>query len=183
MGQFFNFFDLIYLNNNQLIIISYTMAHILMNEWFVNDDKSITFYDKVKHAEFANGKSKQVASNDSKKVVDRKTGKVTYDAVMVTMHEHTVSNFPKPVRSTQITGYEIDYKSVKERRTISLLLPFGRRRMENKKAVQTDDDIEILFGFKEAPVVETSEATPEATEPVTTTEVPAETTSQETPAN
>ncbi len=151
-----------------------------MNEWFVNDDKSITFYDKVKHAEFANGKSKQVASNDAKKVVDRKTGKVTYDAIMVTMHEHTVSNYTTPVRSTQITGYEIDYKSVKERRTISLLLPFGRRRMENKKAVQSEDDIEILFGFKEAPVVETP---PEATEPVTTTEVPTETTTQETPAN
>jgi len=32
-----------------------------------------------------------------------------------------------------------------------MLMPFGRRQMENRKPLQTEEDIEVLFGYREAP--------------------------------
>lgn len=141
-----------------------------MNEWFVNQDKSITFFDKERHAELANGKSKQVPTNDSKKKVDKKTGKVSYTPIMLTMYEHVLSGeCPTPVISTQLNGYQTEFKSKKERRNITMLMPFGRRQMENKKALQTEEDIEVLFGYREGPSA--TEVTPEVTLVVEAVEV------------
>ena len=52
-------------------------------------------------------------------------------------------------------------KSKKERRNITMLMPFGRRQMENKKALQNEQEIEVLFGYREAPPA--PEVTPEVT--------------------
>jgi hypothetical protein len=152
------------------------MSCILMNEWFVNQDKSITFFDKERHTELANGKSKQVPTTESKKKVDRKTGKVSYTPIMLTMYEHVLSGEnPTPVKSTQITGYQTEFKSKKERRSITMLMPFGRRQMENKKPLQTEEDIEVLFGYREAPpapeVPVSEEVTTSPTEVTTVEEV------------
>jgi hypothetical protein len=111
------------------------MSLILCNDWFVNSDKTVTFYDTTLHQEFKTGQ--------------KKDGK----------YEHVV-NFTKhaPYVSTQVIGYQI---SMVKKHSYVMVLTLGRRLRlvnetegEKKKEkkdtfVQTQDDIEILFGLKE----------------------------------
>ena len=44
------------------------MVVLIIKEWFVNQDKSIKFYDNQKYQDFFTGNVKQIVSEDMKKV-------------------------------------------------------------------------------------------------------------------
>jgi hypothetical protein len=125
------------------------MSLIILNDWFVNEDKSITFYDTTRHKECCTNKTKSVApawalSNPSNKEVK-----------LVQMYEHhlsgTTSNF-KVYPSEQFDGFQVYFKSSKM--SLTLALSLNRRVREGKEFLQTKEEVEVLFGLREAPVVE-----------------------------
>lgn len=139
------------------------MSILIVNDWFVNQDKTITFYDTQKHLVFANGKTKEIPSENKQKVKSTNTGQVTYEIVMQKKFEHVFNPTNCMLTtSTQFTGFQLSRKGI--RNGIStVVLALGRRMKENKKFLQTEEEIEIIFGMREA--------TSPVEEPKTTTEV------------
>lgn len=131
------------------------MSLIIPNDWFVNEDKSITFYDTTRHKDCCTNKTKNVvpswaAANPTAKEVK-----------LVQMYEHQLTGKPSNFQispSTQFDGFQVYYKS---KFSIILALSLGRRVRENKEYTQTQEQIEVLFGLREPepveeePVVET----------------------------
>jgi hypothetical protein len=129
------------------------MVLIIVNEWFVNSDKTVTFYDEQKFKDYLTGNTKQVLSEEEKRVRNKKTGEVTYDKVVLTKHEHRFDPSGYTFsESNQVTGYQFFKKSTRNSPEVRLLLPLGRRQMENKKPVQKLEEIEVLFGLREPEV-------------------------------
>jgi hypothetical protein len=121
------------------------MSIVLCNEWVVNTDQTVIYYDAVAHPVFKTGKKNE-------------EGK----------YEHVIS-FAKetPFVATQITGYQFWYKSQKVQYVV--LLPIGRALRKDKKNVQLKDDVEIMLGLKEGQLstyVEPVEPVVEPVEPV-----------------
>ena len=146
------------------------MSILIVNDWFVNQDKTITFYDTLKHTEFANGKTKEIPS-ESKQKVKKENGKVTQETVLIKKFEHVLN--PKGymlTTSTQFTGFQITRKSVRNAPN-TFVLSLGRRMKENKNFLQTEEEVEVLFGLREAPVEEDETEEGEKTEKTEETEV------------
>jgi hypothetical protein len=121
----------------------------IMNDWFVNQDRTITFYDTKKFSEFANGKTKDVPSEEKQKVKNKQSGQVSFETVMVKKFEHVFN--PKGCMlsvSTQITGYQLSRQGVKNGPSI-LVMALGRRLKENKKFLQSEEEIKIIFGLQD----------------------------------
>ena len=133
------------------------MSLIIPNDWFVNEDKSIIFYDTTRH--------KDCCTNKSKKVVPSWATTTTAKEVkLVQMFEHRVTGSPSNFQispSQQFDGFQVYFKS---KFSLTLALSLGRRLREGKEYVQKLEEIEVLFGLREAPVAEsTMESTMEST--------------------
>lgn len=143
------------------------MSLLIVNDWFVNQDKTITFYDTQKHSEFANGKTKEIPSEDKQKVKSKETGQVSYETVMQKKFEHVFN--PKGcvlTTSTQFTGFQLSRKGVLTGPS-TVVLALGRRMKENKNFLQTEEEVEVLFGLREAPLTPVEESVPVETTEVT----------------
>ncbi len=145
-----------------------------MNEWFVNEDKSITFYDAQQFTDFATGLSRTQLKSENEN-----------ETVTIKMYEHKAHLGEKvPKLSPQVNGYDVSLKSPKSRYSTQFIMPLGRRlrvpvtNEKTKKVTnefsQTQDQVEILVGLQEAPELEEA---PEVEEALVTTEVTTETTS------
>jgi hypothetical protein len=136
------------------------MSLIIPNDWFVNEDKSIIFYDTIRH--------KDCCTNKSKKVIPTwAAASQTKEVKPVQMFEHRIAGQPSNFKisaSQQFDGFQVYFKS---KFSILLALSLGRRLREGKEYNQTPEEVEVLFGLREAPVVETTVETP-----VESTEVP-----------
>jgi hypothetical protein len=126
------------------------MSLIIPNDWFVNEDKSITFYDTSRHKDCCTNKTKNVVPSWA---VANPTNK---EVKLVQMHEHQLSGKPSNFKiypSQQFDGFQVDFKNNKL--SLILALSLGRRVRENKEYIQTQEHIEVLFGLREPePVVE-----------------------------
>ena len=145
-----------------------------MNEWFVNEDKSITFYDAQQFTDFSTGLSRTQLKSENEN-----------ETVTVKMYEHKANLGDKvPKVSTQVAGYDVSLKSPKSRYSTQFIMPLGRRlrvSVTNEKTkkvtnefAQTQDQVEIIVGLQEAPEVEetvevTTVVTTETTTPVVET--------------
>jgi hypothetical protein len=136
------------------------MSLIIPNDWFVNEDKSIIFYDTTRHKECCTNKSKKVVPSWA-------TTSTSKEVKLVQMFEHRIAGQPSNFQispSQQFEGFQVYYKS---KFSIVLALSLGRRQREGKEYSQTQEEIEVLFGLREAPVSEqTVESTVESTVPV-----------------
>jgi hypothetical protein len=123
------------------------MSLIILNNWFVNNDKSIMFYDKVQNVDYSTGNKKKVIVGETSTMV---RGNVVKSNVEENLYEHKFVTTGCALReSTQFTGYELVNRTVHNRvpKTIIFVLALGRRIKENKKFVQEQKDVEILFGL------------------------------------
>jgi hypothetical protein len=144
------------------------MSLIVCNEWFVNNDKSLTFYDGARHKDFYVNKSKSVVP------VWASVASSRTEAKSITMYEHHVplANIKFRVYpSAQFEGYQIDFTKY---HSYILALSKQRRVRNGKEFVQSEAEVEVIFGLREPePVQEVAE---EVTEVVTETTETTETT-------
>jgi hypothetical protein len=128
------------------------MSLTVCSDWTIDVEKNITYFDQARNQKFATGVTKKVSLDESSKTVNMYEHKFNYGTF-------------KPYTSTQFNGYQIDYrvKNPKSGHMVDnhmFVLPIFRRlkgTSDNKREivfVQTQDDIEIFLGFKEAPVQE-----------------------------
>jgi len=146
------------------------MSLLIVKDWIANQDKTLTFYDTQKNTLFANGKTKDIQTEDKQKIKDKKTGQVSYETVMQKNFEHVLNlNNYNLTQSTQISGFQLTRKSVQNnlKGPSSVVVALGRRMKENKKFLQTEEEIEILFGLKEAKQETTQQTTQETTQQTT----------------
>ncbi len=171
------------------------MSLIILNDWFINEDRSIIYYDTTKVQELSTGNKKSVVPASSLAAV----AGTDIEPKSVVMHEHRVPFQPgkhQVFESVQFEGYQLSYR--KGNNYYTLAMPRGRRlqaappttapatvpsettptptkKGEKKQKVftfaQTQDEVEILLGLKEAPppepVVESTEqVTEQQTEPI-----------------
>jgi hypothetical protein len=162
------------------------MSLIILNDWFINEDRSIIYYDTNRVAELSTGNKKSVVPASSLAAV----AGTDIEPKSVVMHEHRVQFQPgkhQVFESVQFEGYQVSYRQGKNYYTFAM--PRGRRlqtappttavpavaevatpqtkKSEKKQKVvtfaQSQDEVEILLGLKEAPppepVVETTETT------------------------
>ena len=123
------------------------MSLIILNNWFVNNDKSILFYDKVENKEYSTGNKKKVIVGETSNIV---RGNVVKSNVEENLFEHRFVTSGCVLReSSQFTGYELVKRTVTNRvsKTVIFVLALGRRLKENKKFVQEQKDVEVLFGM------------------------------------
>ncbi len=137
------------------------MSLTVCSDWTIDAEKNITYFDQARNQKFATGTTKKVTIEEGSKPVNMYEHKFNYGTF-------------KPYNSTQFTGYQIDFrvKNPKGGHMVDnhmFVLPIFRRlrgTSDNKREVvfaQTQDDVEIFLGLKEAPV---KEETPEqSTEP------------------
>jgi hypothetical protein len=143
------------------------MSLIVCNEWFVNNDKSLTFYDGARHKDFYVNKSKSVVP------VWASVASSRTEAKSITMYEHHVplANIKFRVYpSAQFEGYQIDFTKY---HSYILALSKQRRVRNGKEFVQSEAEVEVIFGLREPePVPEpVAEETTEAVTETTQTEV------------
>ena len=130
------------------------MSLILCNEWTVDGEKNVTYFNNVQIPEFATGVSKKAPIDGFPKPV--------------TMYEHKFNyGTSKPCLSTQVNGYlvPLKYRNPKTKAIYSptFVLALKRRlttETENKKEVvylQSKDDIDVFLGLAEPKVVELEE--------------------------
>lgn len=122
------------------------MSIFIINDWVVNNDKTITFYDIKQHNNFKTGKTKDFTYDDKRKVKS--------EPFVLNKFEHLFN--PKGCNisySVQFTGLHIYIKGVKSGPSI-IILAYGRRMKENKNFLQSENEIEVLFGLKEAEIEE-----------------------------
>jgi hypothetical protein len=151
------------------------MSLIVLNDWFINEDKSIIYYDTKCVSELSTGNKKLVVPASSLAAV----AGTDNEPRSVMMYEHRIlfqSGKNKVFESTQFEGYQFSYKQGKNYYTI--VMSRGRRRQAAPTVVapviatpttpakktekqyrvltfaQTQDDVEILLGLKEASVQE-----------------------------
>ncbi len=165
------------------------MSLIILNDWFINEDHSIIYYDTTKVHELSTGNKKSVVPASSLAAV----AGTDIEPKSVVMHEHRVAFQPgkhQVFESVQFEGYQLSYR--KGNNYYTLAMPRGRRlqaappttapaavpsettptkKGEKKQKVftfaQTQDEVEILLGLKEAPPPEpVTEQVAESTEPV-----------------
>ena len=167
------------------------MSLIILNDWFINEDKSITYYDTIRVVDFSTGNKKSVVPASSLSAV----AGTDNEPKSVMMYEHHIAfqgGKRQVFESSQFEGYQLSYKQGKNYYTFAM--PRGRRRRVTPTATavpevttvapskkgekqhrvisyaQTQDEVEILLGLKEAPpvdsVVEPTEPVVELTEPV-----------------
>ena len=123
------------------------MSLIILNNWFVNNDKSILFYDKVENKEYSTGNKKKVIVGETSNIV---RGNVVKSNVEENLFEHRFVTSGCVLReSSQFTGYELVRRTVTNRipKTVIFVLALGRRLKENKKFVQEQKEVEVLFGM------------------------------------
>lgn len=145
------------------------MSLIVCNEWFVNNDKSLTFYDSTRHKDFYVNKSKPVVPVWANVASSRS------EARSITMYEHHVPLSTIKFRvypSVQFEGYQVDFT---KNQSYILALSKQRRVRDGKEFVQSEVDVEVIFGLREPepveePVQESTEQTSEATETAEVTE-------------
>ncbi len=174
------------------------MSLIILNDWFINEDKSIIYYDTTKVLELSTNNKKSVVPASSLAAV----AGTDIEPKSVIMHEHRIAFQPgkhQVFESAQFEGYQISYKHAKNYYTLAM--PRARRRQaaptatapapvptattpvtptkkgEKQQRVityaQSQDDVEILLGLKEAPPpepvvesTESTESTTQVTEPI-----------------
>jgi hypothetical protein len=159
------------------------MSLIILNDWFINEDKSIIYYDTTKVSDLSTNNKKSVVPAANLAAV----AGTDVEPRSVIMHEHRVAFQPSKhqvFESIQFEGYQVAYRQGKNYYTLAM--PRGRRRQvapsttstaevvtsetptkrgEKKQRVvnfaQSQDEVEILLGLKEAPppVTETTEPT------------------------
>ena len=113
-----------------------TSTLVIMTHWFLNEDKSFTFYDHKKIQGFTTGQTKEFKYQDSDK---------TYK-----MFEHRIPLSGKLIEAQGFDGYQ--YKHQK----FTVIVAFGRRMKEGKNFVQVLDDVLVMMGLKEPEVVDVS---------------------------
>ena len=122
------------------------MSLIVCNEWFVNNDKSLTFYDNNRHKDFYVNKSKAVVP------VWASVASSRTEARPITMYEHHVplANIKFRVYpSVQFDGYLVDFAKY------NLVLSKQRRIRNDKEFTQSEAEVEVIFGLREPePVAE-----------------------------
>ena len=164
------------------------MSLIILNEWFINEDRSIIYYDTTRVTELSTGNKKSVVPASSLAAV----AGTDIEPRSVIMHEHRIafqSGKHQVFESVQFEGYQLSYKQGKNYYTFAM--PRARRQQaappttapvptettpttkkgEKKQKVftfaQSQDEVEILLGLKEAPPPEpVTEQVTEPTEPV-----------------
>jgi hypothetical protein len=165
------------------------MSLIILNDWFINEDRSIIYYDTTKVQELSTGNKKSVVPASSLAAV----AGTDIEPRSVVMHEHRVTFQPgkhQVFESVQFEGYQLSYR--KGNNYYTLAMPRGRRlqaappttapaavpsettptptKKGDKKQqrvltfTQTQDEVEILLGLKEAPPPEP--VVEQVTEPV-----------------
>ena len=166
------------------------MSLIILNDWFINEDRSIIYYDTNRVTDLSTGNKKSVVPASSLAAV----AGTDNEPRSTMMYEHRVAfqlGKHQVFESIQFEGYQLSYKQGKNYYTFAM--PRARRQQappasatvaevttivatkkgEKKQRVlsfaQSQDEVEILLGLKEAPPVEPpteqTEPTAEPTEP------------------
>lgn len=158
------------------------MSLIILNDWFINEDKSIIYYDTTKVLELSTGNKKSVVPASSLAAV----AGTDNEPRSVVMHEHRIAFQPgkhQVFESSQFEGYQLSYRTPKNQYIMAMSR--SRRRVAPPSATpvttttpevkptkkgekqqrvityaQSQDDIEILLGLKEAPPAEPVAETP-----------------------
>jgi hypothetical protein len=161
------------------------MSLIILNDWFINEDRSIIYYDTTRVTDLSTGNKKSVVPASSLAAV----AGTENEPRSTMMYEHRVAfqlGKHQVFESIQFEGYQLSYKQGKNYYTFAM--PRARRQQapptsatvtevtpatkkgEKKQRfftfAQSQDEVEILLGLKEASLVESVGEQTEQTESV-----------------